>query len=91
MTLSPKRLNFSEMWKLYQIIKREKHDSLVVDEFVGMLKEISPSAFMKAVHLLYPNSTKENGLIMADRFLQGIQKNNFFMFSNFIETLKNDR
>jgi hypothetical protein len=88
-TISPKYLSFDEMWKLYKIIdfKPTSEKEFFVDSLLEIMKTMDGNKFVSVVDMFYPESKKENGLIMAERFSSGMRSNDFFSFYAFIKGL----
>lgn len=93
MTLSPKHLNFDEMWKLYKNVKSglpETPKEKFVDEVIDILKGMSHDEFVSALTLLYgKNFAKgKNAAEFGLMFMKGIKTNKLFLFTEFIASTR---
>ena len=96
MTLSPKRLSFDEMWKLYNLLKQGvsgKQKEYLIDELSDLLEKISQENYLKSLSLMYNDKIEYAKLLPIDSillFVDGLNFNKFFDFCNVIQGISND-
>ena len=88
----PKKLNLSEIWELYILLKPALDDrdteKDLLDE-ISKLLELSPSGTLVAcLHVLYDNINIVSGEDALMLFIQGLDKNEFYTFVEYIKVLK---
>lgn len=75
------------MWELHRLLDLKEHKTYVVEEISTMLQNIPPFKIKTALRILYDTVSIKNPLEVAILFTKGLQKNKFFHFQSFIETL----
>lgn len=85
MTLSPKRLSFREMWKLYQYLKLglDTEQEFLIDEISYILEHVTKEDYLLSLSLLYDDKIEYAKLGSVDSiimFMDGLESNNFFDF-----------
>ena len=90
--IKPKKLNLDEMWKLYIILKpaldNRKSEDVLLDE-IDKLLELSPSGTRVAcLNVMYDNIKVTSGAEALALFIQGITKNEFYSFVEYVKALK---
>lgn len=93
MTLSPKRLNFSEMWKLYRTIKKglpEKSEEFLVYEVIKIMEGLDTQSFKQSLSVMYGKNFHNNKTPadFALLFIKGIKETGILSFSFFIKSFK---
>ena len=82
------------MWKLYLLLKpaidnREREDFLL-DEIEYLLDNLPDGTLVECLNILYDNIPSDlMGIQSISMFLQGIQKNDFYLFVDTMKELAN--
>ena len=78
------------MWNLHRIVDSQdsKEFYYFVDAFSNLIKNLDSSKAMKILNIFYKKNKKENGLIVANKLLWGLRKNNFFEFEKFVRDIR---
>lgn len=87
---SPKKLALDEMWDLYLLVGDGTGKELLIEEVSALLDKLSPSKLMRIIQILFDGYEK-NPLKIIVLLIQGLKKNNYFLFVDFIKVLSNGR
>lgn len=88
----PKKLNLSEIWQLYLVLKNPinsgEKKKLLIDEIERILDNSPPGTLISSLEIMYNSVEKDisptEALVL---FIQGLKNNNFFAFVEFVEKL----
>lgn len=78
------------MWDLYLLVGEGTSRELLIDEVSSLLDVLSPSKLMRIVQLLSKESEK-NPLKIILLLIQGLKRNNYFQFVDFVKAFSNGR
>lgn len=93
--MKPKKLNLTEIHRLYLVLRHalpDKEEALLIDEIEKILQRAEPNTMMRCLEIMYskkPNKSDPFNLLLL--FIKGLQINDFFEYSNFINGLKRGR
>ncbi len=88
----PKRLSFSEMWKLYITIqKNSESKEFLIDEIDDILSSLSPERYKLLLKTLYPkvDLNKIHPIDSISMLVDGLVHNKFFDYCLLIRGTKN--
>ena len=81
------------MWKVYQLLKpaleNRESEEVLLDEMEKLLKLSKPGTLFECLSIMYDNiSTDISGMDFIIYLANGLTKNKFYEFVDFIEAMK---
>lgn len=88
MSLSPKKLNLFQIHKLYSLLGKGFGEKILADEVTKMLINLPREDIKQSMILMYGDTVSlNNPLKIAIDFINGLKKNEFFSYQEFLEKL----
>lgn len=83
--MKPKKLNLSEMWKVYQLlypaVSTIEMDDSVIDNVLDIIELSTPEALLEVMGIMYDNKARfNNPMEFNELFIKGLSENEFFVF-----------
>jgi len=78
------------MWELHKLLGKSGNNNHLIDEVIYLMQNNHPSKVRGALKLMYkdaPNNPLQYGLML----INGLKKNNYFEFQDFVESISGSR
>lgn len=76
------------MWELHMLLNyKEANKQYLMDIILDIMNGISQQEFVTSLKTMYKNPKINNGLTSATMFMDGLKKNNFLYFEDFINSI----
>ena len=87
-----KKLNLDQIWKVYNLLKpaveNREPEKVILDEIFKIIELSSPENLLECMRIMYDNRVRfESPMEFNILFMDGLNRNKFFDFCDFIRGL----